>query len=407
MTDERQVEFYFDFSCPYAYLASTQLPALAERTGAKLIYKPFLLGGVFKALGVEPNVMVAPRAALNMLDMRRYAELFSVPLVMPETHPNRTVLALRAALASSDLASASRALFAAYWQDGRDVSKPDVVEAALANAGLDGAGAVQQADAQRDELRRRTDEALERGVFGAPAMFVDGELFWGQDRLDQVERALGGSPEPVPTAAAGTVPVRLEFWFDYSSPFAYLGATQVAALAERTGAELVLEPFLLGALIHEIGTANVPLQTFAPAKQRYLARDMDRFAEQYSVPLNFPSRFPMRTLLPLRVTLAARQLELAAQLRLMDALFQAYWVDDQDLQSPETITAACNAAGVSTDLLNQAQSAPIKEALFEQTRRAKEHGLCGAPSYRVNDELFWGQDRLPLIERSILRASRP
>ncbi|EYF01366.1 2-hydroxychromene-2-carboxylate isomerase [Chondromyces apiculatus] len=199
----KRVDFFYDFSCPYAYLAHTQIEALAARTGADLAWSPFLLGGVFKALDVPsfPAAgMPSSKARLNGLDMHRWADHWGVPLRMPPTHPNRTVLALRAALASGDdLPRASRALFRAYWAEALDISSPDVVRHALDSAGLDGAALLARADdpALKDDLRRRTDEALALGVFGAPAFLVTtpdipGALFWGQDRLDFVERALTG-----------------------------------------------------------------------------------------------------------------------------------------------------------------------------------------------------------------------
>jgi len=202
----KRVLFFYDFSCPYAYLAHTQIEALCARAGAELVWRPFLLGGVFKALGVPPvpfEGMPAAKARHNALDMTRWAEHWGVPLRMPPSHPNRTVLALRAALASGDLPRASKALYAAYWVDARDVSRPEVVREALDAAGLDGAALVEHAEdpAMKDELRRRTDEAIAAGIFGAPAFVVtapgvSGELFWGQDRMHFVEKALGGWTPP-------------------------------------------------------------------------------------------------------------------------------------------------------------------------------------------------------------------
>src|SRR5262245_24520155 len=112
----KRVEFHFDFVCPYAYLASTQIEAVCARApGAELVYKPFLLGGVFRGLGVaDAPAMPEAKARMNARDMRRWAQHWGVPFVVPQTHPNRTVTALRAALASDDLARASKALFAAY-----------------------------------------------------------------------------------------------------------------------------------------------------------------------------------------------------------------------------------------------------------------------------------------------------
>jgi 2-hydroxychromene-2-carboxylate isomerase len=211
----RRVDFFYDFSCPYAYLAHTQIEALCGRAGAALAWKPFLLGGVFKAIGTPPVPFLglpAAKARHNALDMMRWADHWGVPLHMPAFHPARTVLALRATLASGDLPRASKALYAAYWVQGRDVSSPEVVREVLDGAGLDGAALVARAEepAIKDELRRRTDEAIAAGVFGAPAFVVKtpsiapgGALFWGQDRLHWVEQALGGWTPP---DARGSVP---------------------------------------------------------------------------------------------------------------------------------------------------------------------------------------------------------
>jgi 2-hydroxychromene-2-carboxylate isomerase len=209
----KRVDFFYDFSCPYAYLAHMQIESLCARAGAELAWKPFLLGGVFRAIGTPPapfQGMPAAKARHNALDMTRWADHWGVPLHVPAFHPARTVLALRAALASGDLPCASRALFRAYWVEERDVSRPEVVREALDSAGLDGAASVARAEdpALKDDLRRRTDEAIAAGVFGAPAFLVTtpraaGVLFWGQDRLHFVERALGGWTPP---DARGSVP---------------------------------------------------------------------------------------------------------------------------------------------------------------------------------------------------------
>ena len=199
----KRVDFFYDFSCPYAYLAHTQIEALCERAGAELVWRPMLLGGVFQAVGtvqVPFASMTASKARHNACDMMRWADHFDVPLTLPPTHPNRTVLALRATLAAgAEIPRASKALFAAYWVLGRDVSQPDVVREALDRAGLDGDALIARAEdpAIKAALRVRTEEAVARGVFGAPAFVVTapgvpGDLFWGQDRLDFVEKALGG-----------------------------------------------------------------------------------------------------------------------------------------------------------------------------------------------------------------------
>jgi 2-hydroxychromene-2-carboxylate isomerase len=206
------LDFWFDYSCPYAYLASTQVEALAARATATLTWKPMLLGGVFRAVRTPQNlseVLAPPKARHNVEDMFRWAALFGVPLTMPSGHPRRTVEALRATLlatrAYGDGGAAGsidprvvHGFYRAYWVRGLEPSAPDTIRDVLLSAGHDARavdGVLAHLDDAKDELRRRTDEAIALGIFGAPAFVVDGDaeqMFWGQDRMHFVERALGG-----------------------------------------------------------------------------------------------------------------------------------------------------------------------------------------------------------------------
>jgi 2-hydroxychromene-2-carboxylate isomerase len=199
-----RIEVFFDVVCPYAYLASTQLAPLAVRTGASIALRPMLLGGLFREIGQvdDPNrAMPAAKVAHGRRDLARWAARFGVVLRLPAAHPRRTVLAMRAITAAgledAGLGTrATHALFDAYWIRGEDVAREDVVAAALTRAGLDGARLVAQAarPETKDALFATTREAARRGVFGAPTFFVaraghPEAMFWGQDRLDWVERA--------------------------------------------------------------------------------------------------------------------------------------------------------------------------------------------------------------------------
>jgi 2-hydroxychromene-2-carboxylate isomerase len=201
-----RVEFWFDFSCPYAYLASTQIEAVCRRAGATLELCPMLLGGVFRAIGAGDGPMSTQsltRTRYTATDVARWAAQGEVALAWPARHPQRTVLALRAMLGLPPAwwATAMHALFAAYWRDRRDPTEPAELRAALTAAGVpatlvDAALAGAEAPAIKDALRARTDAAVARGVFGAPAMVVDDgrrqTLLWGQDRMHLVEAALAG-----------------------------------------------------------------------------------------------------------------------------------------------------------------------------------------------------------------------
>ncbi len=393
-----ELRFYFDFTCPYAYLASTVVEDVAARCGARLAPRPILLGGIFRARKVPQNlseVLPAPKAVHNAADMRRQAAMLGaeVPAV-PPGHPRRSVEALRALLVvGPERMDVARALFRAYWVEGRDISDRAELSAVLSAAGVDGPAVLARIDAPevKDELRRRTEEALEAGVFGVPTFEVDGEIYWGVDRLPMVERALGRTvdeprPEPVHPVAV---------YFDYSSPFAYLGLVR----AERLfGDHADYRPMLLGAVFRAVGQVNVPLAAFSDAKRRYALADLERQARELDVPFRFPSRFPMRTTLPLRVTLRSGCLADAAGRRLAHAIFRAYWAEDRDISDPGVVAALCDAHGFDgARLVEEAGTPEAKQALFDATERAVASGVFGAPSFVVDapegPELFWGSDR--------------
>jgi len=198
------LDFWFDYSCPYAYLASTQVEALAARasSGARLAWRPMLLGGVFAANGTPQKLFATlppAKAAHNARDLDRWAELFGVPLVMPAGHPLRTVEALRATVACGVDPRVVHGFYRAYWVQGRGPSEEATLRRVLADAGHD-PGRVLEAIARpeaKEDLRRRTEEALQLGIFGAPSFVVDGaRMYWGQDRMHFVERDLAGAPPP-------------------------------------------------------------------------------------------------------------------------------------------------------------------------------------------------------------------
>lgn len=200
------VEFWFDITCPYAYLAHTQIEALCAEHGATLQWKPMLLGGLFRTIGAGEGpmpTMPASKARLNDLDMRRWAAHWNVPFTVPAGHPNRSVTSLRCILASDDVPRAAKALYAAYWHRAGDISDDAVVRAALDEAGFDGAALLERAGdpALKRALRSATDTAAELGIFGAPTFIIrrDGDapvMVWGQDRLHFVVEALSGRLTP-------------------------------------------------------------------------------------------------------------------------------------------------------------------------------------------------------------------
>lgn len=390
------LRFLYDLVCPYAFLASLRVENVARQLGAEVAWEPILLGGVFKAIGAPDRPRMSDgRARYNLVDLERQARAAGVTLKPPADHPRRTVLALRAALASTDLVAASRALYAAYWLRGEPIDDPAVVRAALDAAGLDGAAALAGADRSdvKDALRARTDRAVAEGVFGVPTIFFGGEMYWGNDRLDLLlPRPSRGLDRPLdPTR---TIP----FYFDFSSPFAYLASTQIELVARRAGAVVDYRPILLGGLFKAIQTPNVPIFEMPAPKRLHQGVELQRWASRCGVPFKFSSHFPLRTTHALRVVLAAPA---DARPSIVRALFEAAWVLDQDLSQETVVDAIATRSGASPDAIEAARSDELKLELRRRTDAAKEAGVFGVPTFLVGDEMFWGQDRVDALELAL------
>ncbi len=187
------LEFFYDFVSPYSYLAATRVEAEVARVGGTVRFRPFLLGGVFNATGNKAPIENSAKAAHLATDLARWARRLGVPFAWPAKFPVLTVLPLRAAFAAEkagQLVPFTHAHFRAYWAEGRDVSDPAVVTDAATRAGLDGAALVAAAPQYKDALKAQTQEAVDRGSYGAPTFFVGSEMFIGNDRLDFAIEAL-------------------------------------------------------------------------------------------------------------------------------------------------------------------------------------------------------------------------
>lgn len=418
--DDLAVELWFDFSCPYAYLASRQ----ASTLGLAIDWRPMLLGGVFRGIGAGDGPMATlsvAKATHNLADMHRWAARFGAPFRMPSAHPMRTVRALRVLLGlpHSRWPAAIAAIYAAYWQRAEDVTSDTVIAAALAGAAIpedEIRAAIEGADSEaiKDELRRRTDEAIALGIFGAPAWVFrrDGghTLVWGQDRLPWLEAIRDGwdpdgdAPPPGGPRPLVVPPVRpgaaLDVYFDVGSPFAYLGLTQLPAVI-AAGANVRLVPILLGGLFREIGQADVPLFAMPPAKSRYIAREMIRWATWWGVPFDPPRKFPQRTVAAQRLALVATRHDRAAALRLAIALGRAMWAEQADLEDAATLARIVAAEGLPAAWLDDIATPATKAALVETTTAARQANVFGVPTFVVDGQLFWGQDRLDLVASAL------
>ena len=192
----KTVEFFYDFGSPTVYLAATQLPDIAASVGAPIDWRPMLLGGVFKSTGNQSPVVVPAKAAYMNNDLKRFAKRYGVPFRFNPHFPINTLALMRGAVAYQDDAVAAStyrdAIFTAIWVEARNLNEPDVIGQVLSDAGLDPAELMNRIGQQtvKDQLIANTEEAVNRGVFGAPTFFVGEQMFFGQDRLDFVAEAI-------------------------------------------------------------------------------------------------------------------------------------------------------------------------------------------------------------------------
>jgi 2-hydroxychromene-2-carboxylate isomerase len=189
-------EFWFDFGSPAAYLAFTQIPSIEAATGAKAIYRPMLLGGVFQATGNHSPATIPAKGKYIFNDFNRYAKRYGVPFNSNPHFPINTLLLMRGAAGMQQqpdqFVAYCNAIFQAIWIDALNMNDPATVGVALQKAGFDPQKLMTLANDQatKDALKASTTEAVSRGVFGAPTFFIGDQMFWGQDRLDFVKEAL-------------------------------------------------------------------------------------------------------------------------------------------------------------------------------------------------------------------------
>ncbi|MDP9517060.1 MULTISPECIES: 2-hydroxychromene-2-carboxylate isomerase [Pseudomonas] len=193
----KKVEFFFDLGSPTSYLAYTQLPKICVQTGSQLVYQPMLLGGVFKTTGNASPISVPAKGRYMLQDLARFAQRYQVELNFNPHFPINTLLLMRATTGvqmhlPERFIDFIDCLFRALWVDKRNLNDAASVAQVLEQGGFDPQQILDLSNAEdvKTALRNNTEQALQRGVFGAPSMFVGEELFFGQDRLDFVREAL-------------------------------------------------------------------------------------------------------------------------------------------------------------------------------------------------------------------------
>ncbi len=188
------IEFWFDFSSPYGYVASELIDDVAARHGRGVNWHPILLGPIFKAVGTAPLTMLPIKGEYSRHDFARMARYHKVPFRLPEKFPVGTQVAARAfyLIQDADAAQArdfAHRVFRAYYAEGRDVADPAVVMALVAAAGADPAAIAEplKGEAVKERVKGEVEAAMRAGVFGSPHFVVDGEPFWGVDRIPVME----------------------------------------------------------------------------------------------------------------------------------------------------------------------------------------------------------------------------
>lgn len=191
------IEFYFDFSSPYAYFVYTKVDDLAADFGRAVTWRPYMMGAAFPRTGQKPLTEQPLRGAYAMHDWQRLARFMDMPWTLPEKFPyvalapSRAFYWLEAQDPETAKALAKRVLHG-YFGEGREMSSPEAVAGEAEALGVDPAAliAATQEPAVKDRLKQVTTDAVERGIFGSPTIVVDGEMFWGSDRLWMVKRWL-------------------------------------------------------------------------------------------------------------------------------------------------------------------------------------------------------------------------
>ena len=193
----KSVEFYFDLGSPYSYLAYYRLLQIAEQQEIQIVYKPILLGGVFKATGNRSPIEIPVKGVYSILDMQRWAEYYQIPIQMNPHFPMNTLTLMRILtgvqlLHLEKFEQVLKLLFDAMFGTPQNLNEPTVLAEVLKPSGfsVEDIMSMVQSDVVKQKLITETEQAIQRGIFGAPTFFVGDEMYWGQDRLHFVEQAL-------------------------------------------------------------------------------------------------------------------------------------------------------------------------------------------------------------------------
>ncbi len=201
MTTKQTIDFYFDLTSPYSYVAAEQIEEIAAAGNRTVNYKPTLLGFVFKSTGNTAPMMNPAKGKYSAKDFARTARFHGLKINWPKKFPINATTASRAILQvlntqPEKAGELTRALYKAYFVDGLDITEDDAVAQVASSIGLDGSALIAdaQTDAVKEQMKAAVQESIDAGMFGAPYFVVDGEAFWGQDRMEQLRRWVAQGP---------------------------------------------------------------------------------------------------------------------------------------------------------------------------------------------------------------------
>ena len=188
------IDFYFEFASPYGYLASLEIGNVAEKYGRTVNWRPFMLGAAFKVTNSAPNMTIPMKGDYLARDIVRCAKMMNVPIVIPDVSPMNSLAAMRAFYwlneADPEVAvKLAKGVFRAHWAEGRDLSPAEAVAAEAAALDIDANALIEaiQDPTIKELLKQETQTGIDRGAFGSPFFSVDGEAYWGHDRMGQIE----------------------------------------------------------------------------------------------------------------------------------------------------------------------------------------------------------------------------
>ena len=188
---DREIEFWFEFGSNYSYLSVMRIEDAAAAHGVKIVWQPFLLGPIFKSFGWDnsPFVLQKEKGEYMWKDMIRECRKYDLPWLRPTTFPRRSTLPMRVAVMAAEeswIGEYCRSIMLLNFARDRDINSQEAVAGVLADLGLPALEILgeAQSEANKPRLRQQTDTAKAKGIFGAPTFFVNGEMFWGNDKLD-------------------------------------------------------------------------------------------------------------------------------------------------------------------------------------------------------------------------------